>query len=174
MNWSSVVVDNGSGIIGSGASQAEVLRPSGHTGESRIPWRRGGNHRPEGKGDDRDGLAAPPAGRHGMIKILIADDHPMVRQGLSRCCRHRGPCRGRRSGEWAGGARPRVEKDYDVILLDISMPGKNGSKCSGVEGPEPENPRPDPEYLPRGAVCRPCPESRGIGLSREGQRGPRS
>lgn len=62
-----------------------------------------------------------------MIRVLIADDHPVVRQGLYRIL-----------SEWPetfslGEAENCLEAvrhvrngQWDVVLLDISMPGKSG------------------------------------------------
>lgn len=62
-----------------------------------------------------------------MIRILIVDDHAIVRQGLRRILEE---VKGLKvGGEAADGVEAlrllRTEK-YNVILLDISMPEKNG------------------------------------------------
>jgi two-component system invasion response regulator UvrY len=62
-----------------------------------------------------------------VIRILIVDDHAIVRQGLRRILEE---AKGMKiCGEAANGVEAlkklRTEK-YDVILLDISMPEKNG------------------------------------------------
>jgi DNA-binding NarL/FixJ family response regulator len=62
-----------------------------------------------------------------LIRILIVDDHAIVRQGLRRILEE---ARGMKvAGEAPNGVEAlkmlRTEK-FDVILLDISMPEKNG------------------------------------------------
>ncbi len=62
-----------------------------------------------------------------MIRVLIVDDHAIVRQGLRRILEE---AKGMQvGGEAANGIEAlkmmRMGK-WDVILLDISMPGKNG------------------------------------------------
>jgi DNA-binding NarL/FixJ family response regulator len=62
-----------------------------------------------------------------VIRILIVDDHAIVRQGLRRILEE---AKGMKvAGEAANGVEAlkmlRTEK-FDVILLDISMPEKNG------------------------------------------------
>ncbi len=62
-----------------------------------------------------------------MIKILVADDHPIVRAGLKQMLMDTDDMAV--SGEAATGQEvmEKVSKeDYDVILLDISMPGRGG------------------------------------------------
>lgn len=62
-----------------------------------------------------------------MLKILIADDHPLIRKGLGRILADsiyvdsvdEAP-----DGETAIALVR--EKRYDVVVLDISMPGKDG------------------------------------------------
>lgn len=60
-----------------------------------------------------------------MIKILIADDHAVVRQGLKQIISDNGDMQ--IVGEAETGAEAlrfvREEKDCDVIILDITMPG---------------------------------------------------
>lgn len=62
-----------------------------------------------------------------MIEIMIADDHAVVRAGLKQCVSDtKGiivkdeACNGDEALEKA------LKNDYDVILLDITMPGRNG------------------------------------------------
>jgi DNA-binding NarL/FixJ family response regulator len=62
-----------------------------------------------------------------MIRVVIADDHTIVREGLKQLLLAAG------SFEIAGDARDghevlklARETDFDVLLLDLSMPGKSG------------------------------------------------
>jgi DNA-binding NarL/FixJ family response regulator len=62
-----------------------------------------------------------------MIRVIIADDHTIVREGLKQLLLAAGRF------EIAGEARDGHEvlklvreKDFDVLLLDLSMPGKSG------------------------------------------------
>jgi two-component system, NarL family, invasion response regulator UvrY len=62
-----------------------------------------------------------------MIKILIVDDHAIVREGLSRII-------GAEADMMVAGMakdgteviRLMLDKEIDVVVLDISMPGKSG------------------------------------------------
>jgi len=61
------------------------------------------------------------------MRILIADDHPIVRQGLKQAIADSSDMVV--AGEACDGQEvlEQVRKnDYDVVLLDISMPGGNG------------------------------------------------
>ena len=62
-----------------------------------------------------------------MIKILIADDHPVVRKGLKEIIEVTPDMM---VGDEASNGRETLEKvrksDFDVVLLDISMPGRSG------------------------------------------------
>ncbi len=62
-----------------------------------------------------------------MIRVVIADDHTIVREGLKQLLLAAGPF------EIVGEARDGHEvlkvvreTDFDVLLLDLSMPGKSG------------------------------------------------
>lgn len=63
-----------------------------------------------------------------MIKILIADDHAVVRQGLKQIISEQADMRAAGEAETAADVlRLARSEDWDVIVLDISMPGgKNG------------------------------------------------
>ncbi len=62
-----------------------------------------------------------------IIKVLLADDHPVVRRGLQFCLakEHRLKVVGEAtSGEEA--VEKALKLQPDVVLMDISMPGMNG------------------------------------------------
>src|SRR5881394_648017 len=67
-------------------------------------------------------LCNQPRRSHAMIRILIADDHGIVRAGLKEPDMEV-------SAEAATGAETIAAvraHDFDVVLLDILMPGRNG------------------------------------------------
>ena len=82
--------------------------------------------------------ASPPARpkvstKKQIIKVLVADDHPVVRKGVQICLAK--PGRVRVVGEAVDGdeaLRKARELSPDVILLDISMPGMNGLAVTEV------------------------------------------
>jgi DNA-binding NarL/FixJ family response regulator len=62
-----------------------------------------------------------------MIKVLIADDHPVVRQGLNQILSEQSETFITGEAENCLEAVRHVRNEHwDVVLLDISMPGKNG------------------------------------------------
>jgi len=62
-----------------------------------------------------------------MLKVLIADDHALIREGLKKILKTAQEISEVRE---AGNAREVTEEvkkgDLDVVILDISLPGKNG------------------------------------------------
>ncbi len=62
-----------------------------------------------------------------MIRLLIADDHAVVRKGMKQIL---ADTRDIVVADEAGNGREALEKirknDYDMVLLDISMPGRDG------------------------------------------------
>ncbi len=68
-----------------------------------------------------------------VIKVLVADDHPVVRKGLQSCLAKHGHLKV--VGEAADGdeaLRKTRELSPDVVLMDISMPGMNGLAVTEV------------------------------------------
>ncbi len=64
---------------------------------------------------------------HGIIKVLIADDHAIVREGLKQIIADTTDIVVAGEAEDGLGAIKLVRAhSYDVLLLDISMPDKNG------------------------------------------------
>lgn len=62
-----------------------------------------------------------------MHKILIVDDHPLVRRGLCQILQESVPLR--RLDELSNGNEVLQKMDqykYDMVILDISLPGKDG------------------------------------------------
>ncbi len=62
-----------------------------------------------------------------MIQVIIADDHPIVRAGLKQIIMEDSSITV--AGEAANGAELLEHlrrRDYDVILLDLTMPGMDG------------------------------------------------
>jgi DNA-binding NarL/FixJ family response regulator len=62
-----------------------------------------------------------------MIKVLIADDHTIVREGLKQILSETQDIKV--LGEANNGSEifPEIEeKDFDVLVLDITMPGRSG------------------------------------------------
>jgi len=68
-----------------------------------------------------------------VIKVLVVDDHPVVRKGLQSCLARHGHLR--IVGEAADGdeaLRKARELSPDVVLMDISMPGMDGLAVTEV------------------------------------------
>jgi len=62
-----------------------------------------------------------------MIKILIADDHPVVRKGLREIIDETSDMEVADEASNGQEVLAKVfKKDFDVVLLDISMPGRSG------------------------------------------------
>lgn len=61
------------------------------------------------------------------MKILIADDHPIVREGLKNIITAMpGICQVDQAGEGFEALKKIKSGDYDLLILDISLPGING------------------------------------------------
>jgi len=62
-----------------------------------------------------------------MIRVLIADDHPIYRKGLLQILMEvPGMFAVDEAGSGEEALSKALDKDYDLVLLDISMPGRGG------------------------------------------------
>src|SRR5215471_5413948 len=60
-------------------------------------------------------------------RILIVDDHPMMREGLAQLIEHEPDLRAAHQADNAAQALQLLASDLpDLVLLDISLPDKNG------------------------------------------------
>lgn len=67
------------------------------------------------------------------IRILIADDHAIVRAGLAQFIADQPDmCVAAEAGSGEEALRLVRDQDFDVVLLDIAMPDKNGIDCLRV------------------------------------------
>jgi two-component system invasion response regulator UvrY len=62
-----------------------------------------------------------------LIRVLIADDHPLLRNGLKHILQEEPDFCPPGEAENSDQALERInEKTWDVVVLDIAMPGRNG------------------------------------------------
>lgn len=62
-----------------------------------------------------------------MIRILVVDDHALIRKGMKQILDDTGDmCVAGEAESGAQAIRMVQEKQYDVVLLDITMPDRNG------------------------------------------------
>src|SRR5678815_4562456 len=72
---------------------------------------------------------APPDSpeRGCSMKILLADDHPLVRDALARAVRSLGPDTETCEASDFESARQRAQADgLDLVVIDLNMPGMRG------------------------------------------------
>ena len=76
-----------------------------------------------------------------MIKVLIADDHPIIRQGLKQIISDSEDISVAGEASTAQEALMATAKTkFDVVLLDISMPGRSGIEIIKEIREDPSNP----------------------------------
>ncbi len=62
-----------------------------------------------------------------MIRILVVDDHPVVRQGIMRIIEETSDMKVTGEAEDGIVALKKIKEEaFDLVLLDISMPGRDG------------------------------------------------
>lgn len=69
-----------------------------------------------------------------MLRLLLVDDHAMVREGLLPLLRRLGPNVAQYEARDAESALLllETEEEFDLILLDIMLPGTNGLSLLGI------------------------------------------
>lgn len=69
-----------------------------------------------------------------MLRLLVIDDHAMVREGLLQLLSKLGPNVVQYDAQDAESALLllETEKDFDLVLLDIMLPGTNGLSLLGI------------------------------------------
>ena len=104
------------------------MQPKGHSkikqpGKARTP----AGSEPPAAPTSPPAKAPAKAPEPAALRFLVVDDHPMVRRGLIQTLSEAFP--GVTLGE-ASNAQEALDqiwsKDWDVVLLDVSMPGRSG------------------------------------------------
>lgn len=69
-----------------------------------------------------------------LLRLLVIDDHAMVREGLQQLLRKLGPNVAQYEAQDAESALllMETEKEFDLVLLDIMLPGTNGLSLLGI------------------------------------------
>jgi DNA-binding NarL/FixJ family response regulator len=72
--------------------------------------------------------------RAALLRLLVVDDHAMVREGLLQVLRKLGTNVVQYEAQDAESALLllETEKDFDLVLLDIMLPGTNGLSLLGI------------------------------------------
>ena len=113
-----------------GPRQEPLAGSQGHARAHRVPRRHAGDH---ARAARRHAAAAHGtaarlgAGERGLIRVLIADDHSIVRDGLKRILAATTDLQAAAEAASGDEALALVKaNDYDVVMLDMSMPGLAG------------------------------------------------
>jgi two-component system, NarL family, invasion response regulator UvrY len=61
-----------------------------------------------------------------MYKLLIVDDHPVVRRGVREILEDEADMESFETSDAAEAKRLLARQDFDLVLLDLDLPGKNG------------------------------------------------
>ncbi|MCG3143837.1 MAG: Response regulator UvrY [Gammaproteobacteria bacterium] len=65
------------------------------------------------------------------MRIIIADDHPIVRRGVHDILIESFPKLDVVEVDTAGALFTRLKDEFDLVLLDLSLPDRNGLDCLG-------------------------------------------
>ena len=153
------VRDDGVGHRAGGDRQPGVARACSASASARgaSAVRRPSPARPTGGTVVSRARPALAADERVMIKVLVADDHAVVRRGLRQILAETPDIVGRRRGRHAArGACELVARErWNVVVLDIKLAGRQRPRAPRRAPPRaPELPVLDPHGLPRGPVRR--------------------
>ncbi len=98
------------------------------------------------------------------MRVLIADDHSVVREGLKQILKKLDTAIFIDEAKNGDEAFNKMEKqDYDLVILDISMPGKSGLDILKELKDKKEKANIfNPKHSSSGAICNSCYEVRCI------------
>src|SRR5262249_59789662 len=121
--------------VGQLARPRSTLRPAAGPRPGPRGWRPPRRHLREGPGHN-----GAPAGTHPVIRVVLVDDHAMVRAGLEQLLVAAGDIEvvgsvadGLTAVELVRRSRP------DVVLMDISLPGLDGIRATAaIQAADPE------------------------------------
>src|SRR5205814_5321108 len=110
--------------------RAFLPRLAGHAGTRGLDWR-GFHHRSDGRqrnaaASDDCGPTAGKKAKAGMTKILIIDDHPIVRRGVRDLLRDRSDLQVSEAANGPDALALLRREPFDLILLDLDLPGMDG------------------------------------------------
>src|SRR5688500_3115876 len=114
-------------LISRRGAQARIVRPD-RAARARLPSGRQRDLR-QRAGQGHPGRAANPRARReqAVIRIVLADDHTIVREGLKGLLVAAGDMEVVGEASDGGQVMERVRGlDFDLLLLDMSMPGRSG------------------------------------------------
>jgi two-component system, NarL family, invasion response regulator UvrY len=66
------------------------------------------------------------------MRVLLTDDHPMVRAGISQLLREAGGFEIAEAGDHVEAMRALRSADFDVMVLDMDLPGRNGLEITRI------------------------------------------
>ncbi len=113
------------------AAERKVARHPRHQGARPHARGRGGCLQPGGRrhrgGDQDPGAAVWWHGGAGVIRVLLADDHAIVRAGLKEILADTGDIEVAAEATNGQDVMAQIRaRDFDVAVLDMSMPGRSG------------------------------------------------
>src|SRR6476620_4350889 len=100
-----------------------------------------------------------------MLSVLIVDDHPVVRQGLKQILAEEfTDAEFGEAGDSVEALAQSINRAWDVIILDINIPGKNGLEVLRDSAEAARDAGAGAHHLSGRAVCHALPASRSLRL----------
>ena len=101
-----------------------------------------------------------------MLRMLIADDHEIVRRGLKQILAEGFAfAHIDEAGDCPTLVHKALGEEWDIIVSDLAMPGGGGLEALKTNKESfTRDANTDPKYLPRRSICITCFESRRFRL----------